>query len=346
MKPQQVFVIGMGDTLREPLTNAVQRVFPGVALTALETFSQAQTRPQGEVSVLVLVEPAASVVAGAKTGLDSGGLVRWPVLVLGSKKPAADVEWLGPEEWNEQTLARALRHVVEKHGLACESARLRGDLLTVARRVNHDLRSSLNGVMTASEVIKEILGTEKPEDMELIQPVVDSAAEIARLIDQVSFVARATATPLSTQVLPMDELVWKGLARVERRILEKKAHVAHAEVWPKVVGVAPWIEGIWTDLISNAIDHTGVNPHVELGWGEGDAEYVFWVDDRGPGVGVERRNALFRPFHRLSEPGTMRGFGLSVVQRLVELQGGRCGYEPREGGGARFYFTLPKAQTT
>jgi signal transduction histidine kinase len=51
---------------------------------------------------------------------------------------------------------------------------------------------------------------------------------------------------------------------------------------------------------------------------------------------------LFTPFHRLAEAGSMRGFGLSVVQRLTELLGGKYGYEPREGGGARFYFTLPK----
>ena len=35
-----------------------------------------------------------------------------------------------------------------------------------------------------------------------------------------------------------------------------------------------------------------------------------------------------------------RGIGLSITQRLVELQGGSCGYEPLENG-SRFFFTLP-----
>jgi signal transduction histidine kinase len=343
MKIQQVFVIGMREELRPLLTEAVQRACPDVVLSVLETFSQAQARPDGERSVLILVDPAASLLAGAKSGLDASGLVRWPVLVLVSSGQEPGMDSLGPDEWNVASLARGLAHAVETHALMRDNARLRGDLLTVARRVNHDLRSSLSGVMTASEVIKEILSVDKPEDVELIQPVVDSAAEIARLIDQVSFVTKATAAPNAPQALAMDELVWRGLSRVEGRIHERKAHVAHAEIWPEVMGVASWIEGIWADLILNALDHTGANPHIELGWSESGTEQRFWVDDRGPGVAVEKRAGLFKPFNRLAEPGSMRGFGLSVVQRLVGLQGGHCGYEPREGGGARFYFTLPKA---
>ncbi|ATC63989.1 hypothetical protein CMV30_08535 [Nibricoccus aquaticus] len=345
MKIQQVFVIGMREELRALLTEAVGRVFPEAVLAVLETFAQAQARPEAERGVLILVDPAASLVAGARTGLDGSGLLRWPVLVLVSagREPGADALALGPEEWTVGSVARGLVYAVEKHALVRDNARLRGDLLTVARRVNHDLRSSLSGVMTAGEVIKEVLSAEKPEDVELVQPVVESAAEIARLIEQVSFVAKATAAPNAPQLIAMDELVWRGLSRVERRMHERKAHVVHAEVWPMVSGVGAWIEGIWADLILNALDHTGVNPHVELGWGENEAEHRFWVDDRGPGVAVEKRAGLFKPFNRLAEPGSMRGFGLSVVQRLVELQGGRCGYEPREGGGARFYFTLPKA---
>jgi len=49
---------------------------------------------------------------------------------------------------------------------------------------------------------------------------------------------------------------------------------------------------------------------------------------------------LFRPFdqlHLLRAPG----LGLSIVQRLVSLQGGRCGYERLNDGSNRFYFTLP-----
>jgi signal transduction histidine kinase len=342
MKIQHVFVIGMREELRPILAEAARRAFPQAAFTPLENFAQAQARPKDERGIMILVDPAPSLVAGARTALDSSGLLHWPALVLSARQPEAGVDWLEPDEWTPQMLMRALQCAVEKHILVREIARLRGDLLTVARRVNHDLRSSLNGVMTASEVLKEVFGSEKPEDAELIQPVADSAAEIARLIDQVSFVTKATAAPATPQKLAMDELVWKGLSRVEARIHERHAHVTHVETWPQVHGVASWIETIWTNLILNAIDHGGPQPQVELGWDETEQEWRFWVDDRGPGVAPEKKAALFTPFHRLAEASSIRGFGLAVVQRLTELLGGRTGYEQREGGGCRFYFTLPK----
>ena len=342
MKIQHVFVIGMREELRPLLTEAAREAFPEAVLTPLETFAQAKAWPDGGRGILILVEPTASLVAGAKTGLDASGLFHWPAVVVASTPPEPGVDWLGPEDWNVRTLVRVLLCAVEKHLLARDNARLRGDLLTIARRVNHDLRSSLNGVMTASEVIKEILGAERPEDLELIQPVADSAAEIARLIDQVSFVAKATAMPALSQQLPMNELMWKGISRLEALISERKAEVTHGEEWPVVFGVASWLETVWTYLILNAVEHGGAPPSVELSWDETETEQRFWVADRGPGVLADRRGALFTPFHRLAESGAARGFGLAVVQRLIDLLGGRTGYEPREGGGSRFYFTLPK----
>jgi signal transduction histidine kinase len=325
-----------------PLAEAVSLVWPQAVLSVSDRFSPAPGGFAAERTMLVLVDPTPYLVSDVATAVDASGLPRWPVLVLAEEKPFAGADWLGPEDWRAPALARALATVAETHALRRENARLKGDLLTIARRVNHDLRSSLNGVVTAGEVIKEVLLSDRPGDLELVQPVADSAAEISRLIDQVSFVARATAGDAAFQDLPMDELMWRGLSRVERRIRELHAEVSHGENWPVVRGVGLWIETIWTHLLSNALEHSGARPAITLGWREEDEAYRFWVEDRGPGVPPEKRAALFTPFHRLTESGALRGFGLSVVQRLLELQGGGHGYEPREGGGARFYFTLRK----
>jgi signal transduction histidine kinase len=63
-------------------------------------------------------------------------------------------------------------------------------------------------------------------------------------------------------------------------------------------------------------------------------------------VREDRVNRLFQPFNLLHRLNATRGLGLSLIQRLVQLEGGRAGYEPRKGGGARFYFTLPKGDAT
>jgi signal transduction histidine kinase len=71
------------------------------------------------------------------------------------------------------------------------------------------------------------------------------------------------------------------------------------------------------------------------------------VTDTGPGIPKEMENEVFRPFVRgrtTSRPGV--GLGLATVKRIVEAYGGRVGVLSSDGGGSRFWFTLPRAVVT
>jgi signal transduction histidine kinase len=108
-----------------------------------------------------------------------------------------------------------------------------------------------------------------------------------------------------------------------------------------VVGVPAWLDLIWGNLILNSLQHAGALPRLELGWERGEGEHRFWLRDNGGGVAPEKRARLFHPVDRLHEVNAPRGYGLPIVQRLVELRNGRCGYEPDPVPGGSFYFTLP-----
>ena len=131
------------------------------------------------------------------------------------------------------------------------------------------------------------------------------------------------------------------IQRLGKRLHAKQATVAQSSSWPDVEGVDDWLEVIWWNLIANAIQHAGEAPRIELGWRPEDGKACFWIRDNGTGVPDDRRDQLFQPFHQLHETNAARGLGLAIVRRLVELQGGSCGYEPIPGGGAHFFFTLP-----
>jgi K+-sensing histidine kinase KdpD len=68
-------------------------------------------------------------------------------------------------------------------------------------------------------------------------------------------------------------------------------------------------------------------------------ELRFWVGSKGP-VPRQQQANLLRPFHLLHQQ-TSAGLGLSLVERMVSLQGGRTGYEPGPDDQSLFYFTLP-----
>ena len=76
----------------------------------------------------------------------------------------------------------------------------------------------------------------------------------------------------------------------------------------------------------------------------GDGGAVISVDDRGPGIGPDEREAIFEIFRRGSAgiaSGRGTGVGLALVAQFAALHGGRAWVEDNPGGGASFRVFLP-----
>jgi signal transduction histidine kinase len=104
------------------------------------------------------------------------------------------------------------------------------------------------------------------------------------------------------------------------------------------------IEQVVANLLTNAFRYArGAAVCVSV---EGDSERVrIRVEDRGPGVPVERRARIFERF----ETGAQRsiaglGLGLYISRQLIEAHGGTLELEPSEAG-ASFLATLPREPT-
>jgi len=69
----------------------------------------------------------------------------------------------------------------------------------------------------------------------------------------------------------------------------------------------------------------------------GDLEDGFYVEDDGPGIPPERRDAVLEPGYSTAPDGT--GFGLNIVQRIAEAHGWTLSITDGADGGARFEFT-------
>ena len=73
---------------------------------------------------------------------------------------------------------------------------------------------------------------------------------------------------------------------------------------------------------------------------------VVRVDDDGPGIPAERRDAIFEPDVSDKSPTSgkaRRGIGLTIVKRVAARLGGSASVEASPAGGARFTVRLPWA---
>jgi signal transduction histidine kinase len=236
-------------------------------------------------------------------------------------------------------------HEAAQEQLLWENARLRNDLLTIAVRISHDLRTPLGGIVNTGELLKEILVEKEPAAATVTDSLFTSVDEMSKLIGQIRVITKASADPRPKERVNMAEIVSGVLQRLESRILKISATVTGPGSWPEVKGVADWLEFIWWNLVANALQHAGEKPQIDLNWHRGKDEFRFQVCDNGGGVPEGIREKLFQPFETLHKLGSTWGLGLSCVQRLVDLQGGNCGYEHLPDGSL-FFFTLPAVKHT
>jgi len=98
------------------------------------------------------------------------------------------------------------------------------------------------------------------------------------------------------------------------------------------------------NLIDNALRYAGT-ARVEL---EDSREaLVIRVIDHGPGIAVDKREAVFEPFYRLEGSRNRNsggvGLGMTISKEAAERLGGRQSLEETPGGGLTAVMWLPRA---
>jgi len=107
------------------------------------------------------------------------------------------------------------------------------------------------------------------------------------------------------------------------------------------------------NLISNAVKFTPRGEVIlRVKESIGDDSIQISVQDTGPGISPDHRDAIFERFHQLEEANQGKpkgtGLGLPICKEIVEHHGGHIWVESDVGKGSIFHFTIPitKDQTT
>jgi signal transduction histidine kinase len=345
MRLLRLYLVGMSPSTCPVALAAAREAFPGAKVAEVGSMEEVGLGSEApDLELVVLAEPDTSSAAHAIQALDSDGLPRWAVVILG-RDMGEFAETLSPEHWDPPLIARVFRSAVQQHQLLRENLRLQGDLRTIARRITHDLNTSVGCIFTSAQVLKAVmLPDEKGPNEAMVQNIENSSTEIAQIIERVSFVLRASADPHLPEPVRMGEVVANVLLELDADIKGVEATVALPATWPAVRGVHQWLHVIWWNLLKNALTHGGARPQVQLMWRVEEDALRFAVVDRGAAISASIKAGLFRPFDQLHMMPA-RGIGLSLVQRLVALQGGHCGYKRLDGSSSSFYFTLPAEDT-
>ena len=212
---------------------------------------------------------------------------------------------------------------------------------------SHELRTPAALIRANAEVLdREALVSE--EGQPLLGDIIGEADRLASLVEDLLALAAADATGLVLQRSTVDvaELVRDTVRGATALATQHDLTLVADAPGPAAASVdrARFTQVLMV-LLDNAIDHAPAGTAITATVRREDGRVIVIVDDEGPGVAAEEREAIFEPFssgsagRRHRRGGT--GLGLSIARRIVHAHGGAIAVDQVGGRGARFSVTLP-----
>ena len=215
---------------------------------------------------------------------------------------------------------------------------------TFLEAVSHDLRTPLTSIL-GSALTLEQASLSEADAADLVRRIAANARKPERLLSDLRDLDRLQRGIVSPQRRPTDlsELIHQAMGDAE---LLAGRHV-EVDVPERLIADLDTakVERIVENLLANASRHTPPGTRIWVSARRHEQGVLIAVEDEGPGVPPELREAVFEPFRQapgpaLHDPGV--GVGLTLVARFAELHGGRAWVEDRPGGGASFRVYLPE----
>jgi signal transduction histidine kinase len=179
-----------------------------------------------------------------------------------------------------------------------------------------------------------------------IQYIHGAADKMKLLLDELlefSRIGRIETPPVNVS---FKELIAEVLDTLAGIISQQKVEIHHPDTDLILFGDRPRLCQLWQNLIENAIKYRrddGI-PRIELGMQQDNGKTVFFIRDNGIGIAPCYHSKVFGIFEKLDPKSPGAGLGLSMVQRIVEKNGGRVWVVSEGvGDGCCFGFTLPGA---
>ncbi len=249
---------------------------------------------------------------------------------------------------NVSDLMETRRQLIDAREAALEGSRAKSDFLS---SMSHEIRTPMNAILGMTELVLESqLDAEQRKYLEI---VMNNGAALLELINGILDLAKVESGRLNLEAVDFDvreltEKVVETLAiRAHQKGLELRAQV-ETGLATALIGDPLRLRQILINLIGNAIKFTQLgeivvsvklNPHNPV-----PGSLLIAVSDSGIGIHPEKLATIFSEFTQADSSTSRKyggsGLGLTIVERLVGLMGGKVWVESELGRGSVFYFAI------
>lgn len=224
------------------------------------------------------------------------------------------------------------------------------------RRMSHDIRTPINGILGMIEVADN-----HPTDIEKLQDcrhkIRQAADTLLSMVSDILDMNKLESGTLEPESIPFDIF---ALLMEANHLTEMQAPAYGVTVHVKnppfpvrrVIGSPTFLRRILLNLSSNALKYNRRGGRIDLSCDKIEikgekAYFTLTCADTGIGMSPSFQSRAFEPFTQESDTARTHymgtGLGLSIVKEFVSKMGGTITLSSQKGVGTRFTFTIDHA---
>ena len=219
--------------------------------------------------------------------------------------------------------------------------------------VSHELRTPLTSIRGSLGLLASgAVGALSDEVVEVVAIAERNAVRLIALVNDILDLERLQTGTIElefaqVQVESILDRAMESLATFgqEHHVTVEKPDVSSVmgAIWANADGIVQ----VLVNLLSNAVKFSPPDGVVTIGVGLREGWVEFRVTDRGRGVPVDQRLAIFERFRQVETSDAREkggtGLGLAICKSIIDQHGGTIGVESVPGGGSSFWFRIANA---
>jgi two-component system, NtrC family, sensor kinase len=211
----------------------------------------------------------------------------------------------------------------------------------LAAGVVHEINNPLTAIIANAQILSREL-TDDPDKLESVKLIELAGVRASQVVQNLLGFARKENYDFKPTNL--NETIQNALKLLQHKLVAQSVPLKQdlAEDMPLILGSRDHLEGVWVNLIINALDAMkGQEGKLVVTSRFANNEFRITIADNGQGIPPEKISRIFEPFYTTKGFNQGTGLGLSICHRIVKNHGGYITVDSQIGLGTKFTIVLP-----
>lgn len=215
----------------------------------------------------------------------------------------------------------------------------------------HEFKTPLTSMRLA---VKTLMRTPSGNSEPLLKVLLDENKKLESQVERVLLMSAVEKNEWASksQVIHADAVLALAIDSMALQIQDCQAEIAiHLNAADALIKIDPAnFEAILKNLLENAIKYSKEKPAIQLKSYLKATNYFFEISDCGIGIEEAYREKVLEPFYRIPGPQAEQvkgyGLGLTYVNQLVNLSGGKLEIQSNSPQGTKIIIQIPLCNET